>query len=149
MWQYAAILLASRILCWFRLFRHQERPDSKLLSDAMLDFRCKLLVQDYIRPAALTAGILIERDGKLHSKEGDEVTRFGFHNLGRHSLATFLMDESENPAVVQAVMRHAQMDMTLYYSHSNKRQKRAALDNYAQHLVSAERVPVRVTQTIQ
>jgi integrase len=108
-----------------------------------------MLVQDYIRPAALTAGILIERDGKLHSKEGDEVTRFGFHNLGRHSLATFLMDESENPDVVQAVMRHAQMDMTLYYSHSNKRQKRAALDNYAQHLVSAERVPVRVTQTIQ
>jgi len=32
-------------------------------------------------------------------------------------------------------MRHSQMDMTLYYAHSSKKQKRAALDNYAQHLV--------------
>jgi len=38
------------------------------------------------------------------------VKRFGFHNLGRHSLATFLMDEQENPAVVQAIIRHAKMD---------------------------------------
>ena len=27
----------------------------------------------------------------------------------------------ENPAVVQAIMRHAKMDMTLYYSHSSAR----------------------------
>jgi integrase len=109
-----------------------------------------MLVQDYIKPAAIRAGILVEQDGVLRSKEGDEVARFGFHNLGRHSLASFLMDEQENPAVVQAVMRHAQMDMTLYYSHSNRKAKRAAVENYAQHLVSeTERVPVRVTETIQ
>jgi integrase len=93
-----------------------------------------MLVQDYIRPAALRAGILVERDGKLYSNEGDEVPRFGFHNLGRHSLASFLMDNQENPALVQAVMRHAQMDMTLYYSHSNRKAKRAAMENYAQQL---------------
>src|SRR5262249_5852572 len=75
------------------------------------------------RPAALRTGILVERDGRLYSKEGHQVTRFGFHNLGRHSLASFLMDEQENPAVVQAVMRHSQMDMTLYYSHSNRKAK--------------------------
>jgi integrase len=109
-----------------------------------------MLVQDYIKPAAIRAGILVERDDKLYSKEGHEVSRFGFHNLGRHSLASFLMDEQENPAVVQAVMRHAQMDMTLYYSHSNRRAKRAAVENYAQHLVSgALRVPMRVQTTIQ
>jgi len=108
-----------------------------------------MLVQDYIRPAAVRAGILVEQDGELVSKEGDPVTRFGFHNLGRHSLASFLMDEQENPAVVQAVMRHAQMDMTLYYSHSNRKAKRAAVENYAQHLVSEERVRVRVPETIQ
>ena len=51
------------------------------------------------------------------------MKRFGFHNLGRHSLATFLMDEPENPAVVQAIMRHAKMDMTLYYSYSSKKAK--------------------------
>jgi integrase len=109
-----------------------------------------MLVQDYIKPAAIRAGILVEQDGKLHSKEGHEVARFGFHNLGRHSLASFLMDEQENPAVVQAVMRHAQMDMTLYYSHSNRKAKRAAVENYAQHLAPRVlRVPVRVQATIQ
>jgi integrase len=109
-----------------------------------------MLVQDYIKPAAIRAGILVEREGKLYSKEGHEVSRFGFHNLGRHSWASFLMDEQENPAVVQAVMRHAQMDMTLYYSHSNRKAKRAAVENYAQHLApGALRVPVRGQTTIQ
>ena len=66
------------------------------------------------------------------------------------ALASFLMDEQENPAVVQAVMRHAQMDMTLYYSHSNRKAKRAAVENYAQHLApGALRVPVRAQATIQ
>ena len=54
------------------------------------------------------------------------VKRFGFHVLGRHSLATFPMEEGENPAVVQAIMRHAKLDMTLYYSHSRRKQKLAA-----------------------
>lgn len=105
-----------------------------------------MLVQDYIRPAAIRAGILIEKKSELFSKEGDRLSRFGFHNLGRHSLASFLMDEQANPAVVQAIMRHSQMDMTLYYAHSSKKQKRAALDNYARHIVPAQtlRVPLRV-----
>ena len=50
-------------------------------------------------------------------------------------------------------MRHSQMDMTLYYAHSSKKQKRAALDNYAQHLVPTPveklRVQVRVQPTLQ
>ena len=56
-------------------------------------------------------------------------------------------------AVVQAIMRHSHLDMTLYYSHSSKKQKRAVLDNYAQHLVTVApemvRVPERVQTTIQ
>ena len=107
-----------------------------------------MLVEDYIRPAAIRAGILIERDGKTYSKDGDLVKRFGFHNLGCHSLATFLMDEQENPAVVQAIMRHAKMDMTLYYSHSSKRAKRAAVENYARRIApESVRVQMRVQDT--
>ena len=107
-----------------------------------------MLVEDYIRPAAIRAGILIERDGKTYSKDGDLVKRFGFHNLGRHSLATFLMDEQENPAVVQAIMRHAKMSMALYYSHSSKKAKRAAVENYAQRIApESRRVPMRVQQS--
>jgi site-specific recombinase XerD len=72
----------------------------------------------------------------------------GFHNLERHSLATFLMDEQENPAVVQAIMRHAKMDMTLYYSHSSKKAKRAAVENYAQRIApKSMRVQMRVQQS--
>jgi hypothetical protein len=41
--------------------------------------------------------------------------------------------EQENPAAVQAIMRHAKMDKTLYYGHS-KKNKRAAVENYAQRI---------------
>lgn len=47
-------------------------------------------------------------------------------------------------------MRHAKMDMTLYYSHSTRKAKRAAQEKMLQHLVPAEmRVQVRVQETIQ
>ena len=83
-------------------------------------------------------------------RDGEIVKRFGFHNLGRHSLATLLMDEEENPALVQAIMRHAKMDMTLYYSHSRRKAKRAAQEKVLQHLIPAEmRVQVRERDTIQ
>ena len=52
------------------------------------------------------------------------------------------MDEEHNPAVVQAVMRHARMDMTLYYSHSSTKAKRAAVDSIAAQL-APEAVRVR------
>lgn len=78
------------------------------------------------------------------------MKRFGLHNLGRHSLATFLMDEQEIPAVVPAIMRHAKMDMTLYYSHSSRKAKRAAQEKMLQHLIPEEmRVQVQVQKTIQ
>jgi integrase len=84
------------------------------------------LVEDYIRPAAIAAGVIRVENGVTYDRDGEIVKRFGFHNLGRHSLATFLMDAQENRALVQAIMHHAKMDMTLYYSHSRRRAKRAA-----------------------
>ena len=36
------------------------------------------------------------------------------------------MDEQESPAVVQAMMRQAKMNMTLYYSHPRRKAERAA-----------------------
>jgi len=105
-------------------------------------FRTTSNQQPYGRASSLSA--------MASSTDGHEVSRFLFHNLGRHSLASFLMDEQENPAVVQAILRHAQLDMTLYYSHSSRKAKRAAVENYAQHLApGALRVPVRVQQALQ
>ena len=108
------------------------------------------LVEDYIRPAAIAAGVIKVENGLTYDRDGEIVKRFGFHNLGRHSLATFLMDAQENPALVQAIMRHAKMDMTLYYSHSRRKAKRAAQERVLQHLIPEEmRVPMREPKTIQ
>jgi integrase len=108
------------------------------------------LVEDYIRPAAIAAGVIKVENGLTYDRDGEIVKRFGFHNLGRHSLATFLMDAQENPALVQAIMRHAKMDMTLYYSHSRRNAKRAAQEKVLQHLIPEEmRVPMREPKTIQ
>jgi integrase len=108
------------------------------------------LVEDYIRPAAIRAGVIKVENGVTYDRDGEVVKRFGFHVLGRHSIATFLMDNQENPAVVQAVMRHSKMDMTLYYSHSHRAAKRAAQERVLQHVVPAEmRVQMREPQTIQ
>jgi len=111
-----------------------------------------MLVEDYLRPAAIRAGVITIRDGKTYDRDGELVKRFGYHVLGRHSVATFLMDEQENPAVVQAVMRHSRMNMTLYYAHSQRKAKRAAQEKILQHLVPAPadvRGPLRVPLKIQ
>jgi hypothetical protein len=45
-------------------------------------------------------------------------------------------------------MRHAKMSMALYYSHSSKKAKRAAVENYAQRIApESMRVPIRVQQS--
>jgi hypothetical protein len=60
-----------------------------------------MIVQDYIRPAALQAGVLRKLDdGTWVDKYGNNVTRFGFHNF-RHALATFLIEKGHDPLVVQ------------------------------------------------
>ena len=112
------------------------------------------LVEDYLRPAAIRAGVIRKEGDITYGPEGEAVKRFGFHTF-RHSLATCLMDEQENPAVVQAIMRHSKMDMTLYYSHSRRSAKRAAQERVLQRLVvpaaapAEMRVPMREPDTIQ
>ena len=55
------------------------------------------MAQDYLRPAALKAGILTEGDRR----------RFGFHNL-RHSFASYLVTQTKTDIkTVQAMLRHA------------------------------------------
>ena len=99
-----------------------------------------MLVEDYIRPAATRAGVISVKDGITYDRDGEIVKRFGFHVLGGHSIATFLMDEQENPAVVQALLRHARLDMTLYYSHSRRKTKRAAQEKVLQRILALDPV---------
>jgi integrase len=111
-----------------------------------------MLVEDYLRPAAVRAGVLQIKDGTTYGPDGEPVKRYGFHTF-RHSLATCLMDEQENPAVVQAILRHSKMDMTLYYSHSRRWAKLAAQERVLQRLLpedtARKRERMREQQTIQ
>jgi site-specific recombinase XerD len=93
----------------------------------------KILWKNHLRLSALGVAV---KDGITYDRDGEVVKHFGFHVLGRHSVATFLMDEQENPAVVQAIMRHARMDMTLYYSHSRRKAKRAAQEKVLQRMLA-------------
>jgi integrase len=153
-------LLLDALAAWRRETMYADDDDFVFPSEK-LDGRQprsgSMLVEDYLRPAAMAAGVIIEKEGIAYDRDGEVVKRFGFHILGRHSIATFLMDEQENPAVVQAVMRHAKMDMTLYYSHSRRKAKRAAQEKVMLKLApevrsfnSQEvREPVRERQMVQ
>jgi integrase len=68
-----------------------------------------MLVEDYLRPAAVKAGILAK----------DDERRFGFHTC-RHSLATFLVAKDFDPKTVQALLRHSDIRRTLgLYAHAD------------------------------
>jgi integrase len=60
-----------------------------------------MLVEDYLRPAAVKVGVLVE---------GEKV-RFGFHNL-RHSLASFLVRQGTDAKTVQRMLRHSDIATT-------------------------------------
>ena len=71
-------------------------------------------------------------------------------NDPRDSELRLIMGEGGNPSVVQAIMRHAKLDMTLYNSHSRRKQKLAAQEQekVLQRLLP-QREPEREPRTIQ
>jgi integrase len=88
-----------------------------------------ILVEDYLRPAAVNVGVL---------KEGEKV-RFGFHNL-RHSLASFLVRKGTDVKTVQKMLRHSDVATTLgIYAHSMSEDRLAAQDD----MLAAMMTPVK------
>ena len=76
-----------------------------------------IMAQDYLRPAAVKAGILASEDRR----------RFGFHSL-RHSLASYLVTQTKTDVkTVQSMMRHADIGTTLdIYTHAISKDKLVA-----------------------
>jgi len=72
-----------------------------------------MIVQDYIRPAAVSAGVI-----------PDDCPRFGFHNL-RHGLSTFLIENGHDPVVVQRMLRQSDLPMTMHYVHNSHKARNA------------------------
>jgi integrase len=103
-----------------------------------------MIVQDYIRPAAVVAGVIAEA-----------CPRFGFHNL-RHGLSTFLIENGHDPVVVQRMLRQSHVDMTMHYVHNSHQARNAQAQFIERFLPNGgavadveeqpddERVPVRV-----
>jgi len=148
-------LLLDVLSAWRRETRYADENDFVFPSEKLCGKQPRSgsqLVEDYLRPAAIRAGVIRAQNGITYGPDDEVVKRFGFHTF--HSLATCMMDEQENPAVVQAIMRHSKMDMTLYYSHSRRSAKRAAQEKVLRRLVIPAaaremRVRMRVRETIQ
>jgi integrase len=75
-----------------------------------------VFVCDHLRPAAIKAGVHIE---KGH--------RFGLHNL-RHSLSTWMVNQAKvEPKTVQGILRHSRIQTTLdLYTQADSGCERAA-----------------------
>jgi integrase len=85
-----------------------------------------MLVEDYLRPAAVKVGILSSHRDEEGRLADDDPRRFGFHNL-RHSLASFLVRIRTDPKTVQTLLRHSDVKLTLQcYTHSVSEGRMAA-----------------------
>ena len=112
-------LLAEFLRAW-----KEQTPYSQAEDWVFASFRlngqqprvANMLVEDHLRPAAVSAGVLAK----------DDPRRFGFHNL-RHSLASFLVRTKTDPKTVQALLRHSDVKTTLQlYAHSISEDRMAA-----------------------
>ena len=108
-----------------------------------------MIVEDYLRPAAIKAKVIsLDNQGQTFDLDSNKIKRFGFH-VFRHSLCSFLMAEGENPAVIQATLRHTRLDMTMYYAHSRKQQKLEAQGRVLEAVLRGERGLQRGPEAIQ
>ena len=64
----------------------------------------------------------------------EDCQRLGFHNL-RHGLSTFLIDNGQDPVVVQRMLRQSHVDMTMHCVH-NSRRARNALGQFIERFLS-------------
>jgi len=115
-------LLAGFIRQWQQQTTYAQPPDWVFASTRLKGKWprvANMLVEDYLRPAAVKADVL---------KEGEKI-RFGFHNL-RHSLASFLVRKGTDVKTVQKMLRHSDVATTLgIYVHSMSEDRLAAQDD--------------------
>ena len=121
-------LLADFMLRWKRKTPYSQSGDWVFPSFKLKGQQprvANMLVEDYLRPAAVKVGSFIapRRRGQMVD---DDPRRFGFHNL-RHSLASFLVRIRTDPKTVQTLLRHSDVKLTLQcYTHSVSEDRMAA-----------------------
>jgi integrase len=122
-------LLAGFLLAWREQTTYARNcdlvfPSMKLKGAKPLT--ANMLVEDYLRPAAVRAGVL---------EEGLRI-RFGFHNF-RHSLSSALVRMKCDPKVVQDILRHSDVRTTLQlYTQSAPEQRREAQGKFLELMLA-------------
>lgn len=144
--------LASILQAWRQETPYSKDSDFLFASHKMNGSQPRLgsmIVEDYVRSAALQAGLLRKLDdGTWVDKYGNKVIRFGFHNF-RHALATFLIENGHDPLVVQRMLRHSHVDMTMHYAHNSHKRREAQAQFIERFLPEGERVRMRVPERLQ
>jgi integrase len=84
-----------------------------------------MIVEDYLRPAAIKAGVITVRDGSTYDAAGNQIKRFGFHCF-RHTLASFLLAQGNNPVLIKNLLRWSKISMLDTYGHVMTDEKIAA-----------------------
>lgn len=97
--------VAATLQAWRMETSYAQDDDLLFTSSGKTPRLASMLVEDYVRPAAIAAGVIPKH-----------CPRFGFHNL-RHSLCTFLLEAEHDPLVVQRLLRHSDVKMTMQYGH--------------------------------
>jgi integrase len=95
------------------------------------------MVQKYLRPAAIKAGVI---------KEAERV-RFGFHNF-RHSLASSLVKLKCDPKTVQGNLRHEDVRTTMQLYVQSDRESRLEAQGKFLALLLGDKAHL-LTETIQ
>jgi len=86
-----------------------------LKAEGKLPLYASTFVADYLRPAAIAAGVAIARG-----------QRFGLHNL-RHSFSNWLVNKAKvEPKTVQGILRHSKIQTTLDLTQEDADEARAA-----------------------
>jgi integrase len=69
-----------------------------------------MIVEDYLRPAAIQAGVIMVVDGRTCDPAGNLIKRFGFHCF-RHTLASFLLAQGNNPVLIKNLLRWSKISI--------------------------------------
>ncbi len=127
-------LLAAQLRQWRQQTPYAKDADfvfASMKAKGKLPLYASTFVADYLRPAALKAGVAIG-DGQ----------RFGLHNL-RHSLSNWLVNKAKvEPKTVQGILRHSKIQTTLdLYTQEDSDETRAAQGRFL--------TAVGITETVQ
>ncbi len=81
-----------------------------------------MVVEDYLQPAAIRAGVLEVNAGKRYI-DGEFVKRYGFHTFRHSGSHPGSWRTGKNRQIVRAMLRWTTLNMLAHYAHGFKSDK--------------------------